>query len=171
MNAGSQDYEKSIKKLAEKNGVEYEIMLENWEKKYSEFDNITDNYGISEEVEKFEMNENKTLIALTINGSIVIASVPNDKGVRNVRYQSIKIRTDDSKNVPEIFDDKLKNDVELNNKILFERTMETSVIIRIKTADNISLEDFEEKAEELTYEITKVFESIDEETITKRLEE
>lgn len=165
-----ENYSKSIKKLAEKNGIEYEVMLDNWIKKYEEFDNITNSYGIDQETDLFDKNENKPFIALTINGSIVISSAINNNQKRNVRYQSIKIRTDESKNVPEVFEDALANDVEINKKILFEKTIETSVIIRIKTADNVILDDFEEKAEQLTAEFTKVFELIDEKTITKRLE-
>lgn len=166
-----ENYSKSIKKLAEKNGIEYEVMLDNWIKKYEEFDNITNSYGIDQDTDLFDKNENKPFIALTINGSIVISSAINNNQKRNIRYQSIKIRTDESKNVPEYFEDNLARAVEINKKILFEKTIETSVIIRIKTADNIILDDFEEKAEQLTAEFTKVFELIDEKTITKRLEE
>jgi len=54
---------------------------------------------------------------------------------------------------------------------LFEKTIETSMIIRIKVANNIPITDFEEKAEEITYEFTKVFEDIDSKTITKKIEE
>jgi len=165
------DYVKNIRKLAEKNGVEYEAMLENWKNKYEEFDKITDKYGIAEEVDFFDKNDNKTVIALTINGSIVIASEPDEEGMRKVKYQSIKIRTDESKNVPENFEDRLKNNVEINKKMLFEKTIETSMIIRIKVANNIPITDFEEKAEEITYEFTKVFEDIDSKTITKKIEE
>ncbi|HOJ63429.1 MAG TPA: hypothetical protein PLE45_03305 [Spirochaetota bacterium] len=164
-----EDYVKNIRKLAEKNGVNYEAMLENWKMKYEEFDKITDNYGIAEEIDFFDKNEKKTIIALTINGSIIIASEPDEDGVRKVKYQSIKIRTDESKNVPEEFEDKLKNNVEINKKIIFEKTIETSIIIRMKVADNISLNNFEEKADEITYEFTKVFEDIDNKTITKKL--
>lgn len=165
-----EDYVKNIRKLAEKNEVDYEAMLENWKMKYEEFDKITDSYGIAEEVDFFDKNDKKTLIALTMNGSIVIASEPDETGMRKVKYQSIKIRTDESKNVPEEFEDRLKNNVEINKKILFEKTIETSMIIRIKIADNIPLNNFEEKAEEITYEFTKIFENIDSKTITKKIE-
>lgn len=164
-----EEYIKSIKKLAEKNEVNYETMLENWKMKYEEFDKITNNYGISEEVDFFEKDEKKTLIALTINGSIIIASEPDEIGNRKVKYQAIKIRNDESKNVPEEFEDRLKNKVEINKKLIFEKTIETSIIIRIKVSDNIPIGNFEDKAEEITYEFTKVFEDIDAQTITKKM--
>ncbi|MBR6061388.1 MAG: hypothetical protein IKP67_04880, partial [Spirochaetales bacterium] len=87
-------YIKSIKRLAEKNNVDLDIMKENWQQKFDEFDSITDDYGITEEVDSANPNENKTIIALTINGSIVIISVPDHKGNRNIRYQAIRVRND-----------------------------------------------------------------------------
>ncbi len=157
-------YEKSIKRLAEKNHVEYEVMKENWEQKYEEFDSITDNHGITDGTDILQPDEDKTIIALTINGSIVIISIPDKKGNRNIHYQSIKVRNDQSQRVPEIFKDRIKDPIELNKKIVFEKTMETSPVIRIKTAININLSDFEKKASELTQEFTKIFTNIDNKT-------
>lgn len=162
-----EEYSKNIKKLAEKNGVEYEIMLDNWQQKYEEFDTITDKYGFEEELDSFDGESANPFIALTINGSLVIASEPDEGGIRKVRYQSIKIRTDESSNVPKIFHAKIGGGVELKNSVMFEDTMETSFIIRIKTSDSIEESAFEEQAEAMTQEFTKKFELIDKETITK----
>ncbi len=163
--AESDIYIKSIKRLAEKNNVEFDIMKQNWEEKYTEFSNITDSYGITEDIESADPSENKTIIALTINGSIVIISVPDRKGIRSIRYQSIRVRNDESRDVPATFNDKIKEKIELNKKIIFEKTIETSPVIRIKTAGNITLADFEQKATELTAEFTKVFSVINDKTI------
>lgn len=165
------DYENNIKKLATKNNVDFEVMLENWEKKFEEFDNITNRYGFEEDLDQFAKDEAKPFIALTINGSIVIASELDDNGLRKVRYQSIKIRTDDSKNVPKIFNASVKDDIELKKAIVFEKTIETSFIIRIKSSENFNWDDFEETADVITQEFTRKFELIDQETITKQLEE
>ncbi|MBR3732028.1 MAG: hypothetical protein IKQ61_03745 [Spirochaetales bacterium] len=162
-------YIKSIKRLAEKNNVDLDIMKENWQQKFDEFDSITDDYGITEEVDRADPNENKTIIALTINGSIVIISVPDHKGNRNIRYQAIRVRNDESANVPATFTDKIKQPIEKNKKILFEKTIETSPVIRIKTAGDITLADFEQKATELTAEFTKVFGNINDKTITAKV--
>ena len=163
--AESDIYIKSIKRLAEKNNVDFDIMKQNWEEKYDEFSSITDSYGITEEVESVSPTEDKTIIALTINGSIVIISVPDRKGSRSIRYQSIRVRNDESRDVPATFSDKIRNTIEKNKKIIFEKTIETSPVIRIKTAGNITLADFEQKATELTAEFTKVFSGINDKTI------
>jgi ribosomal protein S17E len=140
-------------------------MKQNWEEKYDEFSSITDSYGITEEVESVSPTEDKTIIALTINGSIVIISVPDRKGSRSIRYQSIRVRNDESRDVPATFSDKIRDTIEKNKKIIFEKTIETSPVIRIKTAGNITLADFEQKATELTAEFTKVFSVINDKTI------
>ena len=158
-------YVKSIKRLAEKNHVDFDIMKQNWEEKYDEFSSITDSYGITEEVESVSPTEDKTIIALTINGSIVIISVPDRKGSRSIRYQSIRVRNDESRDVPATFSDKIRDTIEKNKKIIFEKTIETSPVIRIKTAGNITLADFEQTATELTAEFTKVFSGINDKTI------
>ena len=99
----------------------------------------------------------------------MIISVPDKKGVRSIRYQSIRIRSDESKNVPATFNDKIKVKIELNKKIIFEKTIETSPVIKIKTAGDITLADFEQKATELTAEFTKVFGNINDKTIAAKI--
>ncbi|HBD94423.1 MAG: hypothetical protein A2015_09105 [Spirochaetes bacterium GWF1_31_7] len=162
-------YEKNITKLAEKNGVEYEVMLENWIQKFNEFDKITDKKGFSDELESYNLEEKLSLVALTINGSILIVSESNDNDERKVRYQSIKIRTDDSKNVPEVFTGKIKDAIKISKTVVFENIIETSPIIKIKSSDDFNWDEFENVADEMTREFTKQFEMIDNQTITRRL--
>ncbi|MCG8571178.1 MAG: hypothetical protein MJB14_13675 [Spirochaetes bacterium] len=164
-------YQSNIEKLATKNNVDYEVMLDNWKQKFEEFDNITNRFGFVNEVEELDSSEEHPFIALTINGSIVLASEPGEDGVRKVRYQSIKIRTDGSQNVPEVFEAAMGENAKLNKSIIFVKTMETSFIITIKTADNFNWDDFEETADVMTQEFTKKFELIDQETITKQLDD
>ncbi len=165
------DYKVNIRKLALKNGVEYDVMLDNWKQKFEEFHNITNQYGFEDDLEEFAKDNPSPFLALTINGSIVIASKPAENDERKVRYQSIKIRTDDSSNVPEIFHAVMNDDVVLKKAITFVKTIETSFIICIKTSDSFNWDEFEEKAANLTQEFTKKFEMIDNETITRRLSE
>lgn len=163
------DYERNISKLAEKNDIDFEIMLDNWKQKFKEFDKITDKYGFSDELDVYNSDETLPFISLTINGSILIVSEPDDDELRKVRYQSIKVRTDDSKNVPEIFRGKIKDTLRLSKPVIFENVIETSPIIMIKTSDNFDWDKFEGVAEQLTVEFTKRFEKIDNETITKQI--
>lgn len=162
-------YEKNILKLAEKNGVEYGVMLDNWEQKFVEFDRITEKTGFSDELDEYDTNDSLPFVALTVNGSILIVSEPNDNNERKVRYQSIKIRTDDSANVPEVFTGVLENSIKLSKTAVFEKMIETSPIIRIKTSDDLDWDSFDEVADEMTVEFTRKFEMIDNNTITKRL--
>lgn len=167
----AEKYEKNIKKLAEKNDIDFELMKDNWIAKYEEFDNITNESSFDIDLEQFAPDEIKPFIALTINGSIIIASIPDEDGMRKVRYHSIKIRTDDSINVPEIFNAKIKGDIAISKTIVFEDVMETSFLINIKSSDDIDADSFEDEAEMITQEFTKRFEKIDEDMITKKIED
>lgn len=171
LNEAIEKYKRNIEKLAEKNNVDYDTMEENWSRKFEDFQNITDDYGFEFEHDIYEKNEINPFIAMTINGSILIVSEITENDKRKVRYQSIKIRTDESKNVPEIFEGVLKEDISINKKAVFDNMMETSPIIIIKSSDNFDWDSFEKAAEELTFEFTKKFELIDKETITKVLEQ
>ncbi len=164
------EYKGTIEKLAKKNNVDYEIMLENWRTKYSEFDKITDKYGFNDVTSDYLTGDKEPFIALTVNGSILIVSEPDSECIRRVRYQSIKIRTDESANVPEIFNGVLSNDVSLKKTVNFENVMETSPIIMIKKSDTFNWDEFEDVADELTLVFTKRFEKIDNDTIIKNLE-
>ncbi|MCG8570851.1 MAG: hypothetical protein MJB14_11995 [Spirochaetes bacterium] len=163
------NYEKNIMKLAEKNGIEFELMLDNWKQKYEIFDSITDDAGLMEEFEEFDKDNDMPLVALTVNGSIIIASKPDEMGSRKVRYLSIKLRNDESKNVPEVFNGKLTKNVHVGDAATFD-VMASSGVIAMKGADDFEFEEFEEKAEEITDQVTKVFEQLDDEMITKQLE-
>jgi hypothetical protein len=163
-------YQSNIQKLADKNNVSYDLMVENWSQKYEEFDSITDNYGIMDDIEEFDKDTAMPFVAVTINGSIIVASEPDEDGKRKVRYQSIKIRTDESSNVPEIFEAPLAENIAVNKTAIFEKTIETSFLIRIKTSENFSWEDFENKADALTQEFTRKFEMFDDEMMTRQLE-
>ena len=86
------------------------------------------------------------------------------------KSKAIKIRTDESANVPEIFNGVLSNDVSLKKTVDFENVMETSPIIMIKKSDTFNWDEFEDVADELTLVFTKRFEKIDNDTIIKNLD-
>lgn len=160
-------YKKNIEKLAQKNGTEYEIMLENWESKFKDFDRITDQYGFSSDKEEYLEEERKPVIALTVNGSILIVSEAKESGERKIRYQAIKLRNDESQNVPEVMTGILKGKIALSKPALFDGVLETSPIIKIKTSNNFDWDKFESTADNFTIEVTRKFEKIDRETVTK----
>ena len=130
---------------------------------------LTEGKGFSEDLELFESNREATLVALTINGSILIVSCPDATFNRKVRYQSIRIRTDDSKNVPEIFTGRILNDVRISQNVIFEKIIETSAIIKIKSSEDCEWEEFDDVADEMSLQFTRKFEEIDANTITKGL--
>lgn len=165
----AQKYETSIKKLSEKNNVEYELMLNNWRQKLETFDSITDEAGMMEDFQNFEKDSELPLVAITVNGSIIVASNPDDDNNRKVRYLSIKIRNDESKNVPDIFTGKLTKDIKIGGQAAFD-LMSSSGVIAMKGAEDFDWEKFEDKAEYITEEVTKVFEQLDDEMITKNLD-
>ena len=64
-------YKKNIEKLAEKNNVDVDVMVDNWKQKFEEFEAITDDHGFTDREEALEKDEQKPFAGLTINGSII----------------------------------------------------------------------------------------------------
>ena len=156
----SNEYIKNIELLAKKNNVTTDVMLKFWKDKYTTFGEITDKYDFYNEVKFYSKDSTLPFIALTVNGSIIIASTPQNNGNREIQYLPIEIRCDDSCCIPKKTKGKLSEHLEYLKKADFENLFSTSPIIRIKTADELNKEIFEEKTAQFTKEITDAFTKI-----------
>lgn len=156
----SNEYIKNIEHLAKKNNVPTDTMLKYWQEKYAAFEEITDKYNFCNETKFYPNDSLLPFTALTINGSIVIASSAQESGLRNIQYIPIAIRCDESNIVPKKAKGKLAGDVEYLKKIDFENLFSTSPVIKIKTADKPNNELPDEETKQFTKEITDVFTKI-----------
>lgn len=159
----SNEYIKNIEHLAKKNNVPADIMMKYWQEKYAAFEEITDKYNFCNETKFYPNDSPLPFTALTINGSIIIASSAQSNGLRNIQYIPIEIRCDESNIVPKKAKGKLADSVEYLKKIDFENLFSTSPIIKIKTADEPNEELPDEKTAQFTKEITDVFTKINSE--------
>ena len=96
----SNEYIKNIELLAKKNNIPTDVMLKSWKNKYTTFGEITDKYDFYNEVKFYSKDSALPFIALTVNGSIIIASTPQNNGNREIQYLPIEIRSDDSCCIP-----------------------------------------------------------------------
>ena len=157
----SNEYIKSIERLAKKNNIPLDAMIKYWKNKYETFNDITDKYDFHYDEKFYPKDSSRPFIALTVNGSIIIASAPNN-GLREIQYLPIEIRNDGSNSVPQKTKGKLADHLEYLEKADFENLFSTSPVIRIKTADELNREIFEEKTAQFTKEITDAFTKINE---------
>lgn len=156
----SNEYIKNIEHLAKKNNVPSDIMIKYWQDKYIAFSEITDKYNFRNETKMYSNDSALPFIALTINGSIVIASSPQSDGQREIQYLPIEIRCDESNVVPKKAKGKLTGHVEYLKKLDFENLFSTSPVIKIKTSDELNKTLPDEETAQLTKEITDVFTKI-----------
>lgn len=156
----SNEYIKNIERLAKKNNIPINIMTKYWKDKYEIFGDITNKYDFCYDQKFYSKDSEKPFIALTVNGSIIIASAPQTNDLREIQYLPIEIRNDDSNTVPQKTKGKLSDNLEFFKKADFENLFSTSPIIRIKTADELNKDIFDEKTAQFTKEITNVFTKI-----------
>ena len=72
----SNEYIKSIERLAKKNNIPLDAMIKYWKNKYETFNDITDKYDFHYDEKFYPKDSSRPFIALTVNGSIIIASAP-----------------------------------------------------------------------------------------------
>ncbi|MCH5150974.1 MAG: hypothetical protein J1G30_09940 [Spirochaetales bacterium] len=153
-------YIRNIERLAKKNNVLPDVMIKYWQDKCAVFDEITDTYNFCNETKMYSNDSVQPFIALTINGSIIIASSAQSDRQREIQYLPIEIRCDESSIVPKKANGKLSGHVEYLKKIDFENLFSTSPVIKIKTADEPDKKLSAEKTAQFTKEITDVFTKI-----------
>jgi len=134
-----------------------EKIARGWLEKRQVFEDLIKQFEM-EEVESFEMDDDRGALALTYSGSLVKIG-PQVESVRMVQYTSIGLRQD----VPDVADkegSKLSGDVILDEPIEFEigPVKHTSPILKIAVVSGQrSIEEQEETITEATKLITDEF--------------